>query len=71
MDKDIRKSVIAGTWYPGDPATLTGDIRNYLKKVPAQAVGGPVVGLVSPHAGYAYSGQIAAHGYRLDRKSNV
>jgi MEMO1 family protein len=65
MDKEIRKSVIAGTWYPGDPATLTGDIRNYLKKVPAQAVGGPIVGLVSPHAGYVYSGQIAAHGYRL------
>jgi AmmeMemoRadiSam system protein B/AmmeMemoRadiSam system protein A len=65
MDKEIRKSAIAGTWYPGDPATLAGDIRNYLNKVPAQAVGGPVVGLVSPHAGYVYSGQIAAHGYRL------
>jgi AmmeMemoRadiSam system protein B/AmmeMemoRadiSam system protein A len=65
VDKDIRKSVIAGTWYPGDPATLTGDIRNYLKKVPAQAVGGPVVALVSPHAGYVYSGQVASYGYRL------
>jgi len=65
MDKDIRKSVIAGTWYPGDPATLSGDIRKYLGNVPMQAVGGPVVGLVSPHAGYVYSGQIAAHGYRL------
>ncbi len=65
MDRDIRKSVIAGTWYPGDPSTLTGDIRSYLQKVPEQAVGGPVVGLVSPHAGYVYSGQIAAHGYRL------
>ncbi len=62
---EIRKSVIAGTWYPGDRATLSGDIRNYLNKVPAQAVGGPIVGLVSPHAGYVYSGQIAAHGYRL------
>ena len=65
VDKEIRKSVIAGTWYPGDPATLTVDIRNYLKKVPAQVIGGPVVGLVSPHAGYVYSGQIAAYGYRL------
>jgi hypothetical protein len=65
MDKNIRKSVIAGTWYPGDPSTLAGDIRRYLEKAPEQAVGGPVVGLVSPHAGYVYSGQIAAHGYRL------
>ncbi|NPV04255.1 MAG: AmmeMemoRadiSam system protein B [Syntrophaceae bacterium] len=65
MEKDIRKSVIAGTWYPGDPAVLRGEIRRYLEAVPARPVDGPVVGLVSPHAGYVYSGQVAAHGYRL------
>lgn len=65
MDKDIRKSVIAGTWYPGDPAVLRGEIRRYLDAASVKPVGGPVVGLVSPHAGYAYSGRIAAHGYRL------
>jgi len=57
--------VIAGTWYPGDPAVLRAEIRRYLEAVPARAVAGPVVGLVSPHAGYVYSGQVAAHGYRL------
>ena len=65
MEKDIRKSVIAGTWYPGDPAVLRAEIRRYLEAVPARAVAGPVVGLVSPHAGYVYSGPVAAHGYRL------
>ncbi len=65
MDKDIRKSVIAGTWYPGDPETLRAEVRRYLDSVPVQPVGGAVVGLVSPHAGYLYSGRIAAHGYRL------
>lgn len=65
MEKDIRKSVIAGTWYPGDPAVLRAEIRRYLEAVPARTVGGPVVGLVSPHAGYVYSGPVAAHGYRL------
>lgn len=65
MDKEIRKSVIAGTWYPGDPETLRGEIRRYLDTVPVTPLGGPVVGLVSPHAGYLYSGRIAAHGYRL------
>ena len=65
MEMDIRKSVIAGTWYPGDPVTLRGEVRRYLDSVPVQPLGGAVVGLVSPHAGYLYSGQIAAHGYRL------
>jgi len=65
MEKDVRRSVIAGTWYPGDPAVLRGEIRRYLEAVPAGPAEGPVVGLVSPHAGYVYSGQVAAHGYRL------
>lgn len=65
MDKEIRKSVLAGTWYPADPATLRGDISNYLRQVPLLEVGGPVVGLICPHAGYVYSGHIAAYGYRL------
>jgi hypothetical protein len=65
MEKNIRKSVIAGSWYPGDPAVLTRDIKAYLKKVPGDGVSGRVVGLVSPHAGYLYSGQIAAYGYKL------
>lgn len=65
MEKDVRRSVIAGTWYPGDPAVLRGEIRRYLEAVPAGPAEGPVVSLVSPHAGYVYSGQVAAHGYRL------
>jgi len=65
MEKNIRKPVIAGSWYPGDPGVLTRDIKEYLKKVPGNGVGGRVVGLISPHAGYLYSGQIAAHGYKL------
>lgn len=65
MEKDIRRSVIAGTWYPGDPAALRGEVRRYLDSAAVQPLGGPVVGLVSPHAGYLYSGPIAAHGYRL------
>ena len=65
MEKDIRKSVIAGTWYPGDPGVLRREIRRYFENASPAPVGGRIVGLVSPHAGYRYSGQIAAHGYRL------
>ncbi len=65
MEKSIRKSVIAGSWYPGDPGVLTRDIQAYLKQVPGEGVSGRIVGLISPHAGYFYSGQIAAHGYKL------
>ena len=59
----IRESVIAGTWYPGSAPALRQSVEGYLARVnPAQA-SGKVVALVSPHAGYAYSGQTAAHAF--------
>jgi AmmeMemoRadiSam system protein B/AmmeMemoRadiSam system protein A len=61
----VRESVIAGSWYPGDPARLTKDIKGYLKQVPEHKIDGELIALISPHAGYMYSGQVAAHAYKL------
>ena len=63
--KKVRESVIAGSWYPGDPDRLTKDIKGYLKQVPEHTIGGEIIALISPHAGYMYSGQVAAHAYKL------
>jgi len=61
----VRESVIAGSWYPGDPAKLTKDIKGYLAQVPEHKIDGELIALISPHAGYLYSGQVAAHAYKL------
>jgi len=61
----IRKSVIAGSWYPGEPSVLRGDIARYIQNVPGRELKGDVVGLIAPHAGYVYSGQVAAYAYKL------
>ena len=67
MEK-IRESAIAGTWYPGEPTALEATIRGYLDAVPNEASGvDNLIGLVSPHAGYIYSGATAAHAYKLLR----
>lgn len=63
----LRKSVIAGSWYPGDPVTLQGDINRYFQNVPDRELPGDIAGLIAPHAGYLYSGQVAAHAYKLIR----
>ncbi len=65
MDKDIRKSVIAGTWYPGNPRILRTDIENFLHDIPDRKIDGRITGLIVPHAGYVYSGQVAAHAYKI------
>ena len=59
----VRRSVIAGSWYPGDPKQLRAMIDGFLENVPPQPLEGALVGLIAPHAGYVYSGQVAAHAY--------
>lgn len=60
----VREPAIAGTWYPGTPVSLRRTIEEYLSRAPAQALPGEIVGLIVPHAGYMYSGQVAAHAYQ-------
>jgi AmmeMemoRadiSam system protein B len=67
VDTDIRKSVIAGSWYPGNPAILKADIERFFHRVTDQDIDGEVVGLIVPHAGYVYSGQVAAYAYKKIR----
>jgi AmmeMemoRadiSam system protein B len=61
--KTIRQSVIAGSWYPGTKQGLARTVDDYLARVDQPAVEGELLALVSPHAGYPYSGQTAAYAY--------
>ncbi len=60
----LRKSVIAGSWYPGNPSVLRKDIENFFKLVRNKELSGEVVAIIAPHAGYVYSGQVAAYAYK-------
>ncbi len=68
MDKvdprNVRRSVIAGTWYPGTKGELERTIDGYLANVEEAPIEGQLLGLISPHAGYIYSGQVAAYAYK-------
>ncbi len=59
----VRSSVIAGQWYPGTAHELRRTIEGFLARVEPTGTLQEVVGLISPHAGYAYSGQTAAYAY--------
>lgn len=63
-EKEVRKSVIAGSWYPGKPEELRADIEKYFNAVPEMEFTGDIISLVVPHAGYLYSGQVAAYAYK-------
>jgi AmmeMemoRadiSam system protein B len=61
--ESIRRSVIAGSWYPGTEQSLISTIDGYLARVDQAPVPGTLIALISPHAGYTYSGQTAAYAY--------
>ncbi len=63
--KEIREPAFSGMFYPERPEILSRDVARYLERVKKEKIDGEIVGLISPHAGYSYSGQVAAHGYKL------
>jgi len=64
MKKTIREPAVAGLFYPAEPGELRGMIKAFL----TEAKPGPhPKALIAPHAGYIYSGPVAASGYaRID-----
>jgi AmmeMemoRadiSam system protein B/AmmeMemoRadiSam system protein A len=63
-----RPPAVAGEFYPGDAAGLRASIRAFLDDALPVRAPGPVA-VVVPHAGYAFSGQIAADAFRQAQDS--
>jgi MEMO1 family protein len=64
---EVRSPAVAGAFYPANPVQLTQQIDGYLAE--AQRLEPEPSILIVPHAGYVYSGGVAAHGFKqaLDR----
>ena len=60
-----RPPAVAGSFYPADPAELSRAVDAALAAAPeTKELDGPVVAVLVPHAGYAYSAAVAARAYR-------
>ena len=60
----VRPPAVAGAFYPADSAQLDGMLTEMLVNSKVLSPRVMPSGLVSPHAGYIYSGIVAAAGYR-------
>jgi predicted class III extradiol MEMO1 family dioxygenase len=63
-----RAPAVAGLFYPADPATLADRVDRLLDAVPVPDGEPPAPAYVVPHAGYRYSGPVAAHAYARLRR---
>lgn len=67
----IRRPTVAGMFYEGDAEALKVQVESCFlhrfgpKKLPKVNLGGPreILGLICPHAGYVYSGSVAASAF--------
>ena len=65
----VRPAAVAGAFYPADPKELSQMIDDMLAKAAPPAVDGRILAAVAPHAGYPYSGPVAAWTYAALRDS--
>src|SRR5512140_1449869 len=60
----IRPAAVAGSFYPGEPSALASEVASYLAEArPVSAGVRAPKAIIAPHAGYIYSGPIAASIY--------
>ncbi len=69
--KKVRGSAVAGSFYPAEPALLRSQIEEFLSSAAIIQPPGRIMAIVSPHAGYIYSGLVAAHAYKLLEKQDI
>jgi len=73
---DERRPAVAGRFYPASPDILREDLKEYyqvsqklIRDVPA--VDGELLAIISPHAGYIFSGTVAASAFSLLRNNTA
>ena len=61
----VRQPAVAGAFYPGTAEELREVVTGLLDAAEPARLNGRLRALISPHAGYIYSGEVAAHAYKL------
>ena len=59
----VRQAAVAGSFYPADPKILSAMIDDLLAHASGPQINDPILAVVAPHAGYQYSGPVAAYTY--------
>ena len=63
--RKVRMPAVAGTFYSGGAQELTSNVDEFLAKATVKPLAGPIMALSVPHAGYEFSGQVAAYAFAL------
>jgi len=60
---EVKEADLAGSWYPASKTQLESQLKGYLDAAKPEKIDGKILAIIVPHAGYLYSGPVAAYGY--------
>lgn len=69
--ENIKDPAAAGTFYSANKKSLQESVEGFLSKAERVATNGRLLAIISPHAGYVYSGQVASYGYKQIQGSDI
>ena len=58
-----REAVVAGSFYPDSPEALKSQLQSLFARAENIKTYNDVLAVIAPHAGYLYSGKVAASSY--------
>ncbi len=61
---EVKKHEFAPDWYPKNEKKLNGLLKKYLEEASVDRIDGQIFGVIAPHAGYRYSGEIAGYSFK-------
>jgi len=67
----VKEPAVAGSFYPKERKKLEAEVDGYLVQGGGTAAEGRLLALISPHAGYMYSGHVAGHSYARIRGKDI
>ncbi|MEZ5359700.1 MAG: AmmeMemoRadiSam system protein B [Candidatus Zixiibacteriota bacterium] len=61
---EVRRPMVAGSFYPSNPVELAKMMAEFYSTAKKRQFAGQIKAIIAPHAGYQYSGQIAAEAFK-------
>jgi hypothetical protein len=69
--EQVKEPAVAGMFYPADETSLRKTVNFLLASAEAPPVEGKLLALISPHAGYEFSGRIASFSYKHLKERDI
>ena len=63
-DTNIKRPNVSGQFYAADPRVLSSEIEEFFQHADVTPAANRIEIVIAPHAGYIYSGAVAAYGFK-------